>query len=319
MNVYEAWIGDCHLKEVDGQRECRCQVAVWADGYDAFHARLIEHIEAKGLCLLWVEEGLPATRYLQRHSDQQRQIGILARTVHEGHLVELAQTNFQTVETGPDPEHKYLIYEDISDLVPLDDQFGAWPAKNTPDALIHPLFGQPQPATPDDEHYGHEGDVPVMRTFAIIDAAKLQSGFDEIEECGVPYRCLFKGKAAQDFRDVAPYLLEIDAASEMTRRLLTYNPKLPDNMTTTHLWHKEPGIYIRSRMCFDDVWRHFRKFVRIQDENGKWFYFRFWEPSVLDQLPEIFSPENGKKFFSRNLSFVLLTANPSAGRIIRRV
>ena len=25
------------------------------------------------------------------------------------------------------------------------------------------------------------------------------------------------------------------------------------------------------------MWKHFRKFTKVQDEGGKWFYFRFWE------------------------------------------
>ncbi len=44
-----------------------------------------------------------------------------------------------------------------------------------------------------------------------------------------------------------------------------------------HLSGAEPGIYLCSRHGLDEVWRHFRKFSRIQDHEGKWFYFRFWE------------------------------------------
>ncbi len=319
MSVSEAWIGDCHLKEIDGQRECRCQVSVWANGFDVFHARLEEHLQAQGLTLLWVEEGLGARQYLRRHRDQQTQIGVLARAVHDGHLVELGPKNFQTVETEDDAVSGYLAHEDIADIAPLDDQFGVWPVKNVPEMLLDPLFGQLEPDPSEIAHYGDAGQVPMMRTYAIIDAAKLQSGFDEIADCGLPDQCLFKGQAVQDLKDVAPYLLELDPSADMTRRLLTHNPKLSENMTTAHLWHKEPGIYIRSRIGFDEIWRHFRKFVRIQDENGKWFYFRFWEPSVLNQIPAILTPENGKQFFTRNLTFVVLTATPNAGRIIRRV
>ncbi|RCK41437.1 hypothetical protein TH25_23715 [Thalassospira profundimaris] len=319
MSVSEAWIGDCHLKEIDGQRECCCQVAVWADGFDVFHARLEEHLQAQGLSLLWVEEGLSAPHYLRRHRDQQSRIGVLARAVHAGHPVEFGPLNFHNVGVGLDTEQNYLVYEDIADTAPLDDQFGAWPVKNVPKMLLDPLFGQPEPDSSAIEDDGDVAQVPVMRTYAVIDAAKLQSGFDEIAECGLRYRCLFKGQAAQDLKDVAPLLLELDPSADMTRRLLTYNPKLPESMTTAHLWHKEPGIYIRSRMGFEDIWRHFRKFVRIQDESGKWFYFRFWEPSVLNQLPAILTPENGKQFFAKDLTFVALTANPNAGRIIRRV
>ncbi|RCW77727.1 DUF4123 domain-containing protein, partial [Paracoccus lutimaris] len=45
-----------------------------------------------------------------------------------------------------------------------------------------------------------------------------------------------------------------------------------------------PGIYVRAHGTLDDMWRHFRKFTRVQDESGKWYYFRFWEQGTLGAL-----------------------------------
>ncbi|MFV0644700.1 MAG: hypothetical protein ACK5NN_09415, partial [Sphingomonadaceae bacterium] len=42
----------------------------------------------------------------------------------------------------------------------------------------------------------------------------------------------------------------------------------------------EPGIYVRSRGSLDDMWKHFRKFTRVQDESGKWAYLNFWHGYV---------------------------------------
>ena len=49
-----------------------------------------------------------------------------------------------------------------------------------------------------------------------------------------------------------------------------------------HLWDNESGIYIRSGGTLDDMWKHFRKFTKVQDEQGKWFYFRFWEVGTIE-------------------------------------
>ncbi|UWQ79085.1 DUF4123 domain-containing protein [Leisingera sp. S132] len=173
-----------------------------------------------------------------------------------------------------------LHIEDIPDVEPLDAQFGAWPLKNVPEALFEPLFGQPE-ADPDRAaDSGAAEEAAPLKTYALIDAAKLHAGFDGIRNCGLPFRCLFQGEAAKELKDAAPYLVELAPDARFTRTLFTHIPDAPAHLSTLHLWHRNPGIFIRSRADFDAVWKHFRKFTRIRDENGKWFFFRFWEAAT---------------------------------------
>jgi hypothetical protein len=79
---------------------------------------------------------------------------------------------------------------------------------------------------------------------------------------------------------------------------------MPDNMSTVHLWHKEPGIYVRSRADFEDLWKHFRKFTRVQDESGKWYYFRFWEQRAFRKIPDVLGEETGKRLFIEDMHFI---------------
>lgn len=88
MSGFEAWIGNCHLREIEGDGEYHCQAAVWADSYDSFRTRLAQHIESSGLQILWLEETLSASQYLHRHGNPHK-IGGLSRAVHPHHLVEL--------------------------------------------------------------------------------------------------------------------------------------------------------------------------------------------------------------------------------------
>ena len=88
MSGFEAWIGNCHLRQIEGEEEYQCQAAVWADSYDSFRARLAQHIQSSGLKILWLEECHPVSQYLQRHGNPHK-IGALARAVHPYHLVEL--------------------------------------------------------------------------------------------------------------------------------------------------------------------------------------------------------------------------------------
>jgi len=105
-----------------------------------------------------------------------------------------------------------------------------------------------------------------------------------LEASGLEHRCLFKGEAAQEMRDVAPYVVRLEEGVDFTRNLFSHDP---EQEVPWFMWDREPGIYIRSRGSLDDMWKHFRKFTKVQDEDGKWFYFRFFDPvsalKILDQ------------------------------------
>ena len=113
----------------------------------------------------------------------------------------------------------YLDITTIEDIAPLDDQFGLWPRKTIPDQLREPLFGQPEPTVEEIGQYGAVEAVPPMRTYIVLDSGKLQWGYSELEESGLPHQCLFKGDAAEDLKDAAPYLVELNPENAFTERL----------------------------------------------------------------------------------------------------
>ncbi|MBL3576194.1 DUF4123 domain-containing protein [Rhodovulum sulfidophilum] len=168
-----------------------------------------------------------------------------------------------------------LRIEEIEGVMPLDHQHDVWPLKTVPDLLFDHVFGQPLASEPD---------ATYLKTYAVLDAAKVFGLREILEAGGLNFRCLFKGEAEEDYEDAAPYLVELKDQDAFARLLFTYLPELPEDLTSRHMWHKAPGIYLRSRSSFNDVWTHFRKFIRIQDRNGKWYYFRFWEGRMLGRL-----------------------------------
>lgn len=199
----------------------------------------------------------------------------------------------------------------IPDVAPLDAQKGVLPAKSVPDALIPALFGQPEPTEAELAEYGSADAVPKMRTYVIVDTAKLAQGQGIIEGCDLPWRCLQKGQLAEDLADVLPYLVELDADARFTRILLTHLPGVHEEMATLHLCHKEPGVFIRTRAEFDDVWSHLRKFSRVNDEAGKWYYFRFWEGRNLEGLLGSMSEDQLASFFRMALTLVAFYRVPT--------
>lgn len=306
------WLGYCHLtpKEGEAPEEYDAVAAVFCESVEGFRARLQRFADRRGYRLLWTEEVHPAGVWVARHP-KEHGAAALARAVHQGNVVELGPlraTGPQSAD-GAERDQTYLIVEEVEGIEPLDAQRGVWPAKNVPDILVEPLFGRVEPTEAEIVHYGCADAVPPMKTYAILDAGKFQSGLSEIEECEMPFRCLFKGDAAEELKDVAPYLIELDPESRFTRRLFTWIPEIPDAMTTVHLWHKEPGIYIRSRSDFATLWKHFRKFTRVQNETGAWYYFQFWEPKAAlaifrmlatdqKEVPGILHPKDNPPLFS---------------------
>ena len=164
----------------------------------------------------------------------------------------------------------------LPDIEPLDAQFGAWPRKTVPDGLAEPLFGDVEPDAAAIARYGSPEQVPSMRTYAILDAAKAPYQLTGVlSDAGLSFLSLFQGDAAEDFEECAPYLVELSIEHDLTRRLMT---RTADG---GGLWDKGLGIYFRSRAPIEELRRHFRKFTRLPDADGKWFYFRFWESSVI--------------------------------------
>ncbi|WP_417262041.1 DUF4123 domain-containing protein [Celeribacter sp.] len=168
-----------------------------------------------------------------------------------------------------------LRIEEIEGVMPLDHQRDIWPLKTVPDLLFDHMFGQPDSS---------DSSTISLKTYAVLDAAKVFGLREILEASDLNFRCLFKGEAEENYEDAAPYLVELKDQNAFTRTLFTHLPEQPENLTSRHMWHKAPGLYLRSRSSFDDVWTHFRKFTRVQDQSGKWYYFRFWEGNMLGKL-----------------------------------
>ncbi len=159
----------------------------------------------------------------------------------------------------------------VSDVVPLDPQFGVEKPLSIPEALADLMFGSSDLIKPSCDLDSQAE----LQTFVILDAAKIPNLVEMLEVSSLESRCLFIGEAQEELKHVAPWIVRLDQQAELTRNLFTQG-KAP-----WHLWSKDPGIYIRSAANLDRLWTHLRKFTRVQDEQGKWFYWRFWEARAL--------------------------------------
>lgn len=116
-----------------------------------------------------------------------------------------------------------------------------------------------------------------LGTFVLLDAASITNLFEMLEQSELPFCCLFKDDAAEDIRDAAPYLVQLDPENTFTKRLFINDPDTP-----WHLWSQGPGVFIRAKTDLDALRAHFRKFTFLRDSGtGKWNVFRFHAPAIF--------------------------------------
>ncbi|WP_237402715.1 DUF4123 domain-containing protein [Rhodovulum sulfidophilum] len=90
--------------------------------------------------------------------------------------------------------------------------------------------------------------------------------------------CLFEQDAQEMLGDVAPYLVALDHAPELLRRLFTRSDQ------TTALWGRETAVILRSDAGIVSLRRHLRRFTQIPDMEGKPRFLRFYDPVVMGHI-----------------------------------
>lgn len=159
-------------------------------------------------------------------------------------------------------------------------QQGVFPRRNVPEDIKEDLF------------------TGEAATYAVLDAAKFPMLPEFLENSGLRHCCLFSGNAADKLRNVAPWLVELKEDCKFVRHLFTKSSREID------LGGREAGIFIKSSCNLEDVRAHLRYFTRLQDEEGRWKYFRFWSGAhlfaLLRRLPHGQIPEFRQFFMSRH-------------------
>lgn len=171
--------------------------------------------------------------------------------------------------------NRLLAFEDIA-VTPFDAQLGQWPVQTVPAPLIDPLFGAA------DRH-----------TYVIVHPQDFSGGATEIEASDLPCRCLFKGAAAEDRKEEAPFILQLTPDAPFTLKLFT------SESTGFGHWGRATCMFVTTTALLDETWEHFRKFTRFAGEDGKWFFLRFWDGALFVDYWKYFttSPDRVARFF----------------------
>jgi len=151
-----------------------------------------------------------------------------------------------------------------------------WQTLDDPEVPLPPELRTALFDVPDD--LAAPDDAPPLKLYGLLDAARVMGLVEILEASGLPHRCLFTGKAQEELADSAPWLVELPTDSSLLRRLFTTTEQ-PDGLAQL-----EAGILIRSRAALPVLHRHLRRFTRLRDNDGSWFFFRYWSPPISTGL-----------------------------------
>jgi len=312
------WISTAYLQQPPSSDQFVALLA-FADSRETFEQLVNTTFNTQKAHYYYQLAPLKAEVFFQRHG--QIWLAYQANGLKEGEVrvVELAgdkpKEQFAT-------ETHYLLCHQINHVKLLDRQFGRHPKVFAPDEIFKLLFPN-TPIPPDITQPGWSENwqeptflmpvldektlekdtalfgepLPELKCYFILDANKHKYLEPENFHCRI--ESLFQGEFAEITKDIAPYLVEVipypDDSSESELMGLFSD----EGAMTRFNWHEELGVFIHSRYDFDTVLRHLRHFPVMKDENGKWFFFRFYDPKVLRNYLEVIatSPEKLNKFF----------------------
>lgn len=312
------WISTAYLQESPSTDKFVALLA-FADSRETFEQLVKTTFNSEQTHYQYQLAPLKAEIFFQRHG--QMWLAYQANGLKEGdvRVVELVgdkpKENFAS-------ETNYLLCHQINHVELLDRQFERHPKIFAPDEIFKLLFPN-TPIPPNMTQLGwsenHQEPVfpspvwdentrkkdialfgeplPELKCYFILDANKHKLLEPERFHCRIEN--LFQGEFAEITKEIGPYLVEVIPYPDYKAESELMGLFSDEGAMTRFNWHEELGIFIHSRYDFDTVLHHLRHFPVMKDENGKWFFFRFYDPKVLRNYLDVIatSPEKLNKFF----------------------
>ena len=110
---------------------------------------------------------------------------------------------------------------------------------------------------------------PAQSVYVILDGARDKDIYPGLQRYSTENRCLFAGELSRELAAAAPYLVRLKKNHPFTIWVIE------------HGWGDCWGVFLQSATNINELRRHFRRFLKVEDDKGKSLYFRFYDPRVL--------------------------------------
>ena len=312
------WISTAYLQESPSTDKFVALLA-FADSRETFEQLVKTTFNSEQTHYQYQLAPLKAEIFFQRHG--QMWLAYQANGLKEGEVRVIELVGDKPKENFPS-ETNYLLCHQINNVKLLDRQFERHPKIFAPDEIFKLLFPN-TPTPPNMTQLGwsenHQEPVfpspvwdentlkkdialfgeplPELKCYFILDANKHKLLEPESFHCRIEN--LFQGEFAEITKEIGPYLVEVIPYPDYKAESELMGLFSDEGAMTRFNWHEELGIFIHSRYDFDTLLHHLRHFPVMKDENGKWFFFRFYDPKVLRNYLDVIatSPEKLNKFF----------------------
>ena len=137
--------------------------------------------------------------------------------------------------------------------------------------------------------------------FALFDAARMGQSMERAKVLNAAHASLYKGQRAALLAPFAPYLFSFGSETPLSRWFFA------------HGWGQAWGVFCYSAATPDDLLRHLRRFLKVGLEQGKPFYFRFYDPRVLRAFLPTCDAQQLRLFFGPIEYFWVEDEDPAYG------
>ena len=139
--------------------------------------------------------------------------------------------------------------------------------------------------------------------YVLLDGAAIRQLPALLARLDLPYYCLYRGAQAHLLRDVAPYLVRLDAAGSFLRCYAKMG------------WGASWGVFCTSGAGLQTLRRHCRRLLQLRDAQRRLLQFRYYDPRVLRVFLSHSEPAQLAEFFGPVTCF--FSESPADGQLIR--
>ena len=145
-----------------------------------------------------------------------------------------------------------------------------------------------------------------LPVFALLDAARAPEVLQTLRVHGDVFYSLYDGPDGEALDDVAPYLVQSHFQSPLLEALVREH------------WGKSWGVFLWALSDFKTLRRHLRRFLMVQDAQGKDMYFRFYDPRVLRVFLPTCTADEANDFFGPVGTFLIESSEPARAWLCSR-
>ncbi len=138
--------------------------------------------------------------------------------------------------------------------------------------------------------------------YCILDVARIGVQIQKALEMTAESDSLYDGDIRENLADVAPYLLKIDDGSAALEWIIENG------------YGNSWGIFLDTDEDFQTVRKHLRKFLIVENQEGKRMFFRFYDPRVIKDFLPTCSGGQTEEFFG-NITKIIVE-NPDKGNFL---